>query len=47
LEQLNDFNKKCIGLLRTEKLFEDTKLTVEFLGKLTREGFFLIKQRAT
>lgn len=31
LEQLNDFNKKCIGLLKIERLFDDTKLTMEFL----------------
>ncbi|MFY8165691.1 MAG: hypothetical protein ACOVJ8_03795 [Sediminibacterium sp.] len=31
LEGLNDFNKKCIALLRTEEFFKDTKLTIEFL----------------
>lgn len=31
LEMQNDFNKKCIALLRKEELFKDTKLTIEFL----------------
>ena len=34
LEQINDFNKKCIGLLRSNKLFEDDKLIMEFLDIL-------------
>lgn len=31
LARLNDFNNKCITLLRTDELFNDTKLTIEFL----------------
>lgn len=31
LEGLNDFNKRCVALLKTEELFKDTKLTIEFL----------------
>lgn len=37
LERLNDFNKKCIDLLRTEELFKDTKLTLEFLDVLFKD----------
>jgi hypothetical protein len=36
---LNDFNKKCIGLLRTEELFKDTntKLIIDFLNILLKD----------
>lgn len=37
LETLNDFNKKCIALLRTEELFENTKLTMEFLDVILED----------
>lgn len=37
LEGLNDFNKKCIALLRTEDLFKDTKLTIEFLDVIFKD----------
>ncbi len=37
LEKLNDFNKRCISLLRTEELFKDTKLTVEFLDVIFKD----------
>ncbi|MEN9549181.1 MAG: hypothetical protein RIR12_1772 [Bacteroidota bacterium] len=31
LEQENSFNKNCIDLLKKEKLFENTKLTIDFI----------------
>ena len=37
LEGLNDFNKKCIALLRTEELFKDTKLTIKFLDVIFKD----------
>ena len=37
LERLNEFNKKCIGLLKTEELFKDTKLTIEFLDVIFKD----------
>jgi hypothetical protein len=37
LEMLNDFNKKCIGLLRTELLFKDTKLLIDFLDIILKD----------
>jgi len=37
LESLNDFNKKCISLLRTEELFQDTKKTIEFLDIIFKD----------
>ena len=37
LESLNDFNKKCIELLRKEQLFNDIKLTMDFLNVITKD----------
>ena len=37
LEQLNDFNKQCIDLLKTGKLFQDTKLTIEFMDVIFKD----------
>lgn len=39
LEMLNDFNKKCIGLLRTEELFKDTNTTliIDFLNIIRKD----------
>lgn len=38
LEDLNAFNKKCIGLLRKEELLKDTKLAVDFLGVILEDA---------
>jgi hypothetical protein len=40
LEGLDDFNKKCITLLRTEELFKDSKLTIEFLDVIFKDESF-------
>ena len=37
LESLNDFNKKCIELLRKEQLFNDSKLTIDFLDVIFKD----------
>ena len=37
LERLNDFNKQCITLLKTQELFKDTKLTIEFLDVIFKD----------
>lgn len=37
LETYNDFNKKCIGLLKTEKLFSDSNLTIDFLDVIFKD----------
>ncbi|MBK8954280.1 MAG: hypothetical protein IPM34_01810 [Saprospiraceae bacterium] len=45
LEGLNEFNKKCIALLKTEKLFIDISLTLEFLEVINMdESFPLFKK---
>lgn len=37
LENVNDFNRKCIGLLREEQLLKDTELTIEFLDVIFKD----------
>jgi hypothetical protein len=37
LEQENNFNKNCIELLRQEKLFENTKLSIDFLDVIFKD----------
>ena len=37
LKTLNDFNKKCIELLRKEQLFNDSKLTMDFLDVIFKD----------
>lgn len=37
LESLNDFNKKCIELLRKEQLFNDSKLAIDFLDVIFKD----------
>lgn len=38
LEQLNDFNKKCVDLLKSDKLFADSALSMEFMKVLLNDN---------
>jgi hypothetical protein len=37
LADLNDFNKKCVLLLKNEKLFNDSELSTEFLEMILKD----------
>jgi hypothetical protein len=48
LENINDFNRKCIGLLRKEQLLNNTELFIEFLDVIFNdESFPLFKRMLT
>lgn len=37
LQSVNDFNKKCIDLIKKGELFKDSKLTMEFLDVISKD----------
>ncbi len=40
LESLNDFNKKCVALLRKEQLFDDIELFIDFSEVIFKDESF-------
>lgn len=40
LESLNDFDNKCIVLLRKEQLFNDSRISIEFLNVIFEDEFY-------